>query len=129
MAPKNATQYLGRDTETTSAADLALAKAFATECHNLEHLSIPYMIGAKQFFTSCQQLSSNRNILQSLTLTSSTLARKAPRQNAYILLRNASLTALNMPQLKSMVLWNSEQGQAYAVVYQRHTAKGTAMLT
>jgi hypothetical protein len=111
LALNNATSHLGRYTETTSAVDLALAKAFATKGHNFEHLSISYMIDAQQFFTSCQQLSCTWNLLQTLTLTSSTLARTAPRQNIYTLLRNASLTALNMPQLKSMVLWNSEQGK------------------
>jgi len=129
LALNNATSYLGQYTETTSAVDLALAKAFATKSHNFERLSISYMIDAQQFFTSCQQLSYTWSLLQSLTLTSSTLARTAPRQNVYTLLRNASLTALNMPQLKSMVLWNSEQGQACAVIYQRHTANGMATLT
>jgi hypothetical protein len=42
----------------------------------------------------------------------------------YTLLQNASSIALKMPQLKIMVLWNTEpgQGQACAVIYQRHTA-------
>jgi hypothetical protein len=87
------------------------------------------MIDAQQFFTTCQQLPNAWNLLQSLTLTSSTLAQTAPRRDVYTLLQNASLTALNMPQLKSMVLWNSEQGQACAVIYLRHTASGMATLT
>ena len=129
LALNNATSHFGRYTETTSAVDLALARAFATKSHNFEHLSISYMIDAQQFFTSCQQLPCTWNLLQTLTLTSSTLARTAPRQNIYTLLRDASLIALNMPQLKSMVLWNSEQGQACAVIYQRHTANGMTTLT
>jgi hypothetical protein len=129
LALNKATSYSGRSIDTTSTVDLALAKAFATKSQNFELLSISYMIDAQQFFTSCQQLSYAWNLLQSLTLTSSTLARTAPRQNVYTLLRNASLTALNMPQLKSMVLWNSEQGQACAVIYQRHTTSGMATLT
>jgi hypothetical protein len=129
LALNNATSYSGRSIDTTSAVDLALAKAFATKSHNFERLSISYMIDAQQFFTSCQQLSYGWNLLQSLTLTSSTLARTTPRQNVYTLLQNASLTALNMPQLKSMVLWNGEQGQACAVIYQRHSASGMATLT
>ena len=129
LALNNATSHFGRYPETTSAVDLALARAFATKSHNFEHLSISYMIDAQQFFTSCQQLSCTWNLLQTLTLTSSTLARTAPRQNIYTLLRDASLIALNMPQLKSMVLWNSEQGQACAVIYQRHTANGMTTLT
>jgi hypothetical protein len=115
--------------ETTLAVDLQLAKAFAAKSHHLERLSISYMIDAQQFFTSCQQLPCTWNLLQSLTLTSSTLARTAPHQNVYTLLRNASSVALKMPQLKTMVLWNSEPGQACAVIYQRHTASAIATLT
>jgi hypothetical protein len=87
------------------------------------------MIDAQQFFTSCQQLPFTWNLLQSLTLTSSTLARTAPRQNVYALLRNASSIALKMPQLKTMVLWNSEQGHTCALIYQRHIASAMATLT
>ncbi|GAW25184.1 hypothetical protein SAMD00023353_0203520 [Rosellinia necatrix] len=42
--------------------------------------------------------------------TACTYAQTTPRRDVYTLLQNASLAALNMPQLKSMVLWNSEQG-------------------
>lgn len=129
LALNNARPHLGRDIETTSAVDLRLAKAFAAKSHHLEHLSISYMIDAQQFFTSCQQLPDTWNLLQSLTLTSSTLARTAPHQNIYTLLRNASLIALKMPQLKTMVLWNSEPGQACAVIYQRRAVSAMATLT
>ena len=129
LALNNATPHLGRDIEITSAVDLELAKAFAAKSHHLERLSLSYMIDAQQFFTSCQQRPCTWNLLQSLTLTSSTLARKAPHQNVYTLLRNASSIALKMPQLKTMVLWNSEPGQACAVIYQRHTASAMATLT
>jgi hypothetical protein len=117
LALNNDTPHLGLDIETTSAVDLGLAKAFAAKSHHLEHLSISYMIDAQQFFTSCQQLPCTWNLLQSLTLTPSTLARTAPHQNIYTLLRNASSAVLKMPQLKTMVLWNSEPGQACAVIY------------
>ncbi|EAT83669.1 hypothetical protein HBI56_064520 [Parastagonospora nodorum] len=129
LALNNATPHLGRDIETTSAVDLALAKAFAAKSRHLEHLSISYMIDAQHFFTSCQQLPCTWNILQSLTLTSSTLARTVPPQNIYTLLQNASSIALKMPKLKTMVLWNSESGQACAVIYQKHTASARATLT
>ena len=129
LALNNTTPHLGRDIETTLAVDLELAKAFAAKSHHLERLSISYMIDAQQFFTSCQQLLCTWNLLQLLTLTSSTLARTAPYQNVYTLLRNASSIALKMPQLKTMVLWNSEPGQACTVIYQRHTASAMATLT
>lgn len=87
------------------------------------------MIDAQHFFASCQQLPCNWNLLQLLTLTSYTLAQGAPRQIVYTLLRNASSIALTMPQLKTMVLWNTKPGQACAVIYQRRTASPVATLT
>lgn len=87
------------------------------------------MIDAQQFFTSCQQLPCTWNLLQLLTLTSSTLTQGAPRQIVYTLLRNASSIALTMPQLKTMVLWNTEPGQACAVIYHRHDESAVATLT
>ncbi|KAF2854696.1 hypothetical protein T440DRAFT_496075 [Plenodomus tracheiphilus IPT5] len=129
LALNNAMPHLGRDIGTTSAVNLKLAKAFAAKSHHLEHLSISYKIDAQQFFTSCQQLPCTWNLLHSLTLTSSTLARTVPHQYIYTLLRNASSIALRMPQLKTMVLWNSEPRQACAVIHQQHTASAMGTLT
>ncbi len=129
LALNNPPPLSSRDIEATSAVNLELAKAFAAQSHRLERLSISYMIDAQQFFTSCQQLPCTWDLLQLLTLTSSTLAKTAPHQNIYTLLRNASSIALKMPQLKTMVLWNSEPGQACAVIYQRHAASAMATLT
>jgi hypothetical protein len=114
-----------RDTQILATLNLALAKAFAAKSHHLERLSISYMIDAQQFIASCQQLPCTWNLLQSLTLTSSTLVRKAHHQDIYTLLRNASSVALKMPQLKPMVLWNSEPGHACAFIYLRHAADAT----
>jgi hypothetical protein len=127
LALNNATPHLGQDIE--SAIDLSLAKAFAAKSHHLEHLSISYMIDAQQFFASCQQLPCTWTLLQSLTLTSSTLGRTVSHQHIYTLLQNASSIALKMPQLKTMVLWNSEPKHACAVIYQQHTASAIATLT
>jgi hypothetical protein len=127
LALNNARPHLGQDIE--SAIDLSLAKAFAAKSHHLEHLSISYMIDAQQFFTSCQQLPCTWTLLQSLTLTSSTLGRTVSHQHIYTLLKNASSIALKMPQLKTMVLWNSEPKHACAVIYQQHTASAIATLT
>ncbi|KAJ3560184.1 hypothetical protein NPX13_g9390 [Xylaria arbuscula] len=111
-ALNNAISYPGPSMDAISAADLQLAKAFAKRSHNFERLSISYMIDAQQFFY----------LVPAATTT--------PRRDVYTLLQNASLAALHMPQLKSMVLWNSsEQGQACAVIYQRHSASGMDTLT
>ncbi|KAH7410464.1 hypothetical protein DE146DRAFT_645017 [Phaeosphaeria sp. MPI-PUGE-AT-0046c] len=129
LALNNATPHLGQAIKSTSAVESELAKAFAAKSHHLEHFSISYMIDAQQFFTSCQQLPCTWDLLQSLTLTSSTLSRTASHQNIYTLLRNASSIALKMPQLKTMVLWNSEPSEACAVIYQQNHARTMATLT
>lgn len=129
LALASARPNLGQYADPTSAVDLQLAMAFVAKRDHLERLSISYMIDAQQFFTSCQQLPCTWNLLRSLTLTSSTLSRTVPHQHVYTLLRNASSVVLKMPQLNTMVLWNSEPRHACAVIYQKHTASAMATLT
>ncbi|USP78431.1 hypothetical protein yc1106_05705 [Curvularia clavata] len=121
LAPSIGQPGLGRGIGSPSDVDLKLSHAFAAKSHHLEHISISYMVDARQFFASCQQLPRTWNLLQSMTFTSSTLARTAPHRDVYKLLRNAASVVLKMPRLKTMVLWNSEPGHACAVIYQRHT--------
>ncbi|KAH6637429.1 hypothetical protein C7974DRAFT_450324 [Boeremia exigua] len=128
LASHNATIHLNLDSDVgiIPAVPLRVTRAFAARSPHLEHLSISHMIDAQLFFTLCQ---CPWPLLQSLTLTASTLARRAPRQHIYTLLRNASTTALTMPRLSTMVLWNSEPRHACALMYQRHTASAMATLT
>lgn len=114
--------------DTSQTAGLMLVKALVSKSLDFEHLSISYMIDAQQFFSSCLP-SYTWHHLQSLTLTSSILTQTAPRKEISALLHNASLAALNMPQLESMVLWNSKQGEACAVIYRRGKASRQATLT
>lgn len=117
-----------RLTDTSPVADLTLARAFASKSRDFERLSISYMIEAQQFFNSCQ-LYYTWHHLQSLTLTSSILTQTTPQKEISTLLHNASLAALNMPQLESMVLWNSKRGEACAVIYQKNKTSRQAKLT
>lgn len=105
-----------------------LAEVFASKSREFEHLSISYMIDAQQFFNSCQ-LSYTWHHLQSLTLTSLILTRTAPPPKIFTLLHNASLAALTMPQLESMVLWNGKYGEACAFFYHRKKGSKQATLT
>jgi hypothetical protein len=123
------TPHVGPDIQISPAAGLALAKAFAAKSRHLEHLSVSYMIDAQQFFTSCQQLPCTRHFLKSLTLTSSTLSWRTPRENIYTLLQDASLVAQRTPQLQTMVLWNSAPRQVCALIYRRHIGGAMATLT
>lgn len=114
--------------DTSPTAGVMLAKALASKSRDFEHLSISYMVDAQQFFNSCQLYYTWRR-LRSLILTSSILTPTAPRKEIYTLLCNASLAALNMPQLESMVLWNSKHGEACAVIYHRNKASRGGTLT
>jgi len=127
LALSSDTPYLSMIDPSPSASPM-LVKALASKSRNFERLSISYMIDAQQFFKSCQ-LSYIWHHLQSLTLTSSILTQTAPQKEISDLLCDASLAALNMPQLESMVFWNSKHGEACAVIYQRKKGSGHASLT
>jgi hypothetical protein len=122
------TPYLGL-VNTSPVTNVTLAKALVSKSYSLERLFISYMIDAQQFFDLCRRLSHTWHHLESLTLTSSVLAQEAPQKDIETLLQNASVCALDMPQLKSMVLWNTTQGQAVAFIYQRDNACMRATLT
>ncbi|RDW75621.1 hypothetical protein BP5796_06442 [Coleophoma crateriformis] len=102
------TPYLRIIDTNPSAGLLTLVRAFASKSRNFERLSISYMIDAQQF---------------------SILTQTAPQKEISALLYDASLAALNMPQLESMVFWNSKHGEACAVIYQRNKASRNATLT
>ncbi|KAI0008408.1 hypothetical protein F4779DRAFT_450871 [Xylariaceae sp. FL0662B] len=127
LALRSDTPYLGL-INTNAIADRTLVRAFASKSRDFEHLSISFMIDAGQFFDSCQQ-SYTWPRLQSLTLTSPILTRTAPQKEISTLLYKASLAALNMPQLESMVLWYGKNGEACAVIYHRKKASRRATLT
>lgn len=107
---------------------LNLPTAFASKSCEFEHLSISYMIDARDFFLSCQPSSTWPN-LRSVALTSSLLQTKTHRQEIFTLLQDASLAALRMPQLESMVLWNRKYREACAVIFHRKNASRQATLT
>jgi len=125
-------RHLGRLNTSLAAdqwlVDQTLVSAFASKSRDFEHLSISFMIDARQFFNSCQQ-SYTWPLLQSLTLTSSVLTKAAPEKEISALLRNTSLAAQNMPRLETMVLWFGKGGEAGAVIYQRNKMSGRTALT
>ena len=124
---------LRRDThspmvDTSPRASHMLVRAFASRSRDFERISISYMIDAQQFFKSCQR-SYTWHHLQSLILTSSILTLTAPPKEIFALLHDASLAALNLPQLETMVLWNSTHREACAVIYQTNKVSRHATLT
>ena len=114
--------------ETNPVACLKLVRAFASKSRDLEYLSISFMIDAQQFLNSCQP-SYTWHHLKSLTLTSSILTQRVHQKEISKLLCNATLAAENMPLLETMVLWNSNHGEACAAIYHRNKASRQATIT
>ncbi|KEY70728.1 hypothetical protein S7711_03224 [Stachybotrys chartarum IBT 7711] len=93
-------QYSQRS-DTSPVASLMASKALALRSRQLEHLSIAFMTDAWQFFVHF-------------------LTREASYETICTLLRDASVAVRKMPRLDTMVLWNSKQGEASAVIYRRN---------
>ncbi|VUC32249.1 unnamed protein product [Clonostachys rosea] len=96
----------------------ALVQALASRSRRLEHLSVSYMINARQFFESCRP-SYKWDSLQSLALTSPVLTPSEDREPVTKLLLAASQAAGRMPKLEDLVLWNGKRGECCAFIYHR----------
>jgi hypothetical protein len=112
--------------DVTRIVDPRICTAFASRSIELEQLSISYMVNAEDFFRNCIQ-SWTWQHLQSLALTSQLLQNTGKYQQICSLLQSAGNTALRMPRLHTLVLWNGTQGNACAFVY--HTDRNYAYLT
>lgn len=109
--------------------DAVLGAAFASQSHGLEHLSVSYMIDARDFFAACQQ-SGNWQHLETLALTSRLLQdNDSDHVNRYQdinhMLYNAAVTVRQMPELRTLVLWNGKRGNPCAFVYQATTSSAS----
>ncbi|ROT36879.1 hypothetical protein SODALDRAFT_281540 [Sodiomyces alkalinus F11] len=116
------------DISNNPSASPMLVRALVLRSQELEHLSISLMVDARRFFNACRP-SHSWHHLRFLTLTSSILRETAPREDISSLLRDAGVLASHMPQLETMVLWNSRPGEACAAIYQRKKASPIATLT
>ncbi|KAH6877244.1 hypothetical protein B0T10DRAFT_520287 [Thelonectria olida] len=92
------------------------AVALAKRSISLEYLSVSVMVDARQFFDACE-LGWTWHNLQYLELTSPLLTDVETRDEVSDLLYNAGITALNMPQLHNMILWNGMREEAGAFIY------------
>ncbi|KAK1689293.1 hypothetical protein BDP55DRAFT_545700 [Colletotrichum godetiae] len=92
-----------------------VSAAFAQRSLSLEQLSVTFMIEASDFFRSCQQ-GWVWSHMRFLTLTSRILTQT---ENLKIenLLRTAAITALSIPHLHTMVIWNGRKGEAFKFFY------------
>ncbi|KAI3535884.1 hypothetical protein CABS01_00789 [Colletotrichum abscissum] len=92
-----------------------VSAAFAKRSLSLEQLSVTFLIEASDFFQS-RQKDWVWSHMRFLTLTSRILTQT---ENLRIenLLRNAATTALSIPHLHTMVLWNGRKGEAFKFFY------------
>lgn len=98
-----------------------LGSALAFRNLTFEQLSLSYLVDAKDFFEA-RMSSWTWQDLQFLTLTSPLLKSKESRPQIYPLLSNAGISALHMPRLHTMVLWNDRRGNACVFIYQTNTS-------
>ncbi|OBT70758.1 hypothetical protein VF21_10169 [Pseudogymnoascus sp. 05NY08] len=94
---------------------------------NLEELSISYMINAEDFFPASPPRRYWNSPppgpwerLQSLALTSQLLQPTIDHPETNALLHRAGISALQMPKLHTLVLWNGTRGFAAAFIYRVH---------
>ncbi|KAF5969931.1 hypothetical protein FBULB1_9921 [Fusarium bulbicola] len=91
----------------------------ARTSQHLEMLSASFMVDAREFFLAPQIHDSWRwDKLTSLTLTSNVLTGDADPLHVNKMLQNAAATALRMPRLRIMELWNGRKGVAMLFRYQ-----------
>ncbi|KAK2055930.1 hypothetical protein LY76DRAFT_519398 [Colletotrichum caudatum] len=106
--------------ESIRAASSAVSAAFAKRSLGFTQLSVSSLVEASDFFSSCKQGWVWRH-LKSLILTSRKLTRTENLETT-VLLRTAAKTALSMPQLRTMVLWNGRKGEAFKFFYHATTS-------
>jgi hypothetical protein len=106
--------------------DSRIGAAFASRSLDLEQLSVSYMVKAEDFFRACLPTWTWPR-LQSLALTSQLLRYTRSRQEIDALLYEAGITALRMPRLHTLVLWDGIRGNACAFIY--HTDRDYVHVT
>ena len=109
-------------------ADSAVSKAIAEASLNLESLSASFIADAGLFFGACQP-SWVWNKLASLTLTSRLLAPSESHGAIDGVLQDAAATAMKMPNLKTVEIWNGGKGLASLFRYQASEGSRCAIIT
>lgn len=106
-----------------------LVGALALRSCSLEHLSVSYMLCARDFYEKCRRTYKWER-LQSLALTSPSLTPTGDSGLINELLVTAGRVALRMPKLQDLVLWNGKRGEACAFIYHKESqSRDKASLT
>ncbi|SCO46190.1 uncharacterized protein FFMR_08343 [Fusarium fujikuroi] len=99
-----------------------LGEAFAVKSRHLEHLSVSFMIDARDFFTSCKMLSDWPR-LRSLVLTTPLMTKGSQHRISDFLVK-AGQVAQKMQRLKSLVIWHCSHDEASAVIFRKNKKSG-----
>ncbi|KAL3959203.1 hypothetical protein ACCO45_007365 [Purpureocillium lilacinum] len=97
--------------------DAGLGMRFAFRSFRFEELSVSFMANAEDFFVGCKVSPGTWTRLRTLALTSQRLKLSGSGRKIDDLLLDAGETALRMPELRTMVLWNGGEGHACAFIY------------
>ncbi|KAK2479178.1 hypothetical protein H9L39_08552 [Fusarium oxysporum f. sp. albedinis] len=95
-----------------------LGEAFAVKSRDLEHLSVAFMIDARDFLRSCKMLSDWPR-LRSLILTAPIMT-KGSRDSISGLLVNTGEVAQQMLHSKSLTIWHCSREKACAVIFHKN---------
>ncbi|KAF5970200.1 PRANC domain-containing protein [Fusarium coicis] len=107
----------------------AVSLKLARTSQHLEMLSASFMVDASHFFAAPQTHDSwTWSKLTSLALTSKVLTGDADQLHVNSMLQNAAATALRMPRLNIMELWNGRKGVAMLFRYQRVREDGQSAI-
>ncbi|ATY66840.1 hypothetical protein A9K55_001098 [Cordyceps militaris] len=118
----------GLTTTTTRTPNPAISQKLAYASLHLTMLSASFMADAGYFFAS-RQGSWTWDKLTLLALTSTALTNDADPLDINNMLQDAATTALKMPRLNTMELWNGRRGMAMVFRYQRAQDGQPAIIT
>ncbi|KAI1062051.1 hypothetical protein LB506_009495 [Fusarium annulatum] len=116
------TSSTSMEIETGRRTRYELGDAFAVKSRHLEHLSVSFMIDARDFFTSCKMLSDWPR-LRSLVLTTPLMTKGSQHRISDFLVK-AGQVAQKMQRLKSLVIWHCSHDEASAVIFHKNKKSG-----
>ncbi len=116
------------DCSDVRAPALSVGQAVARASLELEHLSASFIVDVGHFLHAVEP-GWNWPHLTSLTLTSQLLSAQEDLIEINDMLEAAAWTALEMPKLKTMEIWNGRVGSAALFRYHRSEGSGCAVLT
>jgi hypothetical protein len=103
--------------EAVRVVDPRIGAAFASKSRDLEQLSVSYIVNVEDFLEACEP-SWTWPRLESLALTSQLLYHgRGRRAGIDALLYGAGMTALRMPRLRTLAIWDGREGNACAFIY------------